>query len=140
MNDLFLQHSNICKLVSLLIKHHTTTLCKHVPTVEMIIKCKNLSMIFFSFYHWFCFSTSSICCLSSKRKETTRRKSYCSCTWFNKVFIFVIKFVVLLSFFIDYRLILLNNVKRIFAQRLFMFLLIMFSLYLKELWFLLRLK
>lgn len=49
MNDLFLQHSNICKLVSLLIKHHTTTLCKHVPTVEMIIKCKDLSMIFFHF-------------------------------------------------------------------------------------------
>ncbi|CAF5035108.1 unnamed protein product, partial [Rotaria sp. Silwood1] len=38
MNILFLQHSNICKLVSLLIKYHTITLCKHVPTVETIIK------------------------------------------------------------------------------------------------------
>ncbi|CAF3827857.1 unnamed protein product, partial [Adineta steineri] len=35
---LFLNHSNICKLVSLLIKHHTATLCKHVPTIETIIK------------------------------------------------------------------------------------------------------
>ncbi|CAF3953495.1 unnamed protein product [Rotaria sordida] len=38
MNVLFSQHANICKLVSLLIKHHTITLCKHVSTVETIIK------------------------------------------------------------------------------------------------------
>ncbi|CAF1121281.1 unnamed protein product [Adineta ricciae] len=37
-NIFFVNHSNICKLVSLLIKHHTVTLCKHVPTIETILK------------------------------------------------------------------------------------------------------
>jgi hypothetical protein len=38
----------------LLIKHHTTTLCKHVPTIETIIKCKtknlNFCLLVFFFY------------------------------------------------------------------------------------------
>ncbi|CAM4945783.1 unnamed protein product [Rotaria socialis] len=45
MDILFLQHSNICKLVSLLIKHHTATLCKHVPIVETILKLLLQSVI-----------------------------------------------------------------------------------------------
>ncbi|UJR14390.1 hypothetical protein I4U23_001387 [Adineta vaga] len=42
---LFINHSNICKLVSLLIKHHTTTLCKHVPAIETILKLLLQSII-----------------------------------------------------------------------------------------------
>jgi hypothetical protein len=31
--------------VSLLIKHYTTTLCKHVPIIESIVKCKSIHVV-----------------------------------------------------------------------------------------------
>lgn len=41
----FENHSNICKILSLLIKHHHATLCKHVATVETILKLLFQSII-----------------------------------------------------------------------------------------------
>lgn len=71
---LFANHSNICKLVSLLIKHHTTTLCKHVPTVETILK----RMCSLTFDHrYYCTATHcsapAIDCLSGEEHSSNER-------------------------------------------------------------------
>ena len=84
-NVFFVNHSNICRLLSLLIKYHSTTLGKHVPTIEMLIKCKYKEKKSPTKSEFTWFSTGRIDCFSCEGERKYRGRIHRSWSQCNQV-------------------------------------------------------